>query len=158
MSTRPDAGFTLIEMVVAIVLTAILMAMAAPLLTHLVTSYVTGAQGADLATAAGPAVARMQWDARNAYQMVLTNPCTLDLENQKGQILEDYQYAGGSLYLNSVLILGSLQSPGGACPFTPFEPAHHGYPYAVQYDFLYMSPSGQGQLPVDGVLSVYAYS
>ena len=146
---------TLIEMVVAIVLTAILMAMAAPLLTHLIRSYVTGAQGADLATAAGPAVARMQWDGRNAYQMVVTNTCTLDLENAKGQILEDYHYAAGQLYRNNALILGDLQSPGGACPFTSAPPYA---PYAIVYDFLYTGPSAQGQLAVDGVLSAYAYS
>jgi type II secretory pathway component PulJ len=143
---------TLIEMVVAIVLAAILMAMAAPLLTHLIRSYVTGAQGADLATAAGPAVARMQWDGRNAYQMVVTNTCTLDLENAKGRILEDYHYAGGQLYRNNALILGNLQSPGGACPFTPASP------YAIVYDFFYKGPSTQGKLAVDGVLSAYAYS
>ncbi len=157
MSTRPDAGLTLIEMVVALVLTAILMAMAAPLLTHLIRSYVTGAQGADLATAAGPAVARLQWDGRNAYQMVVTNTCTLDLENAKGQVLEDYHYAGGDLYrkqkgTKKALILADLQSPGGACPFAAAPP------YTVVYDFLYIGPSGQGQLAVDGELSAYAYS
>ncbi len=152
MSTRPDAGLTLIEMVVAIVLTAILMAMAAPLLTHLIRSYVTGAQGADLATAAGPAVARLQWDGRNAYEMTVTNTCTLDLENINGQTLESYQYAGGQLYRNTTLILGDLQSPGGACPFSQVDP------YAVAYDFLYTGPSGQGHLAVDGVLSAYALS
>ncbi|AWP22230.1 hypothetical protein C4901_01745 [Acidiferrobacter sp. SPIII_3] len=155
MSTRPDAGLTLIEMVVAIVLTAILMAMAAPLLTHLVRSYVTGAQGADLATAAGPAAARMQWDARNAYEMTVTNTCTLDLDNINGQTLEYYHYAGGRLYRNTTLILGDLLSPGGACPFGP---ASGGPVYAVVYDFLYTGPSGQGHLAVDGVLSAYAYS
>jgi hypothetical protein len=147
----------LIEMVVALVLTAILMAMAAPLLTHLIRSYVTGAQGADLATAAGPAVARLQWDGRNAYQMVVTNTCTLDLENAKGQVLEDYHYAGGDLYrkqkgTKKALILADLQSPGGACPFAAASP------YTVVYDFLYIGPSGQGQLAVDGELSAYAYS
>ncbi|WP_297391937.1 prepilin-type N-terminal cleavage/methylation domain-containing protein [Acidiferrobacter sp.] len=157
MSTRPDAGLTLIEMVVAIVLTAILMAMAAPLLTHLVRSYVTGAQGADLATAAGPAVARMQWDGRNAYQMVVTNTCTLDLKNAKGQILEDYHYAGGRLYRDKALILGDLQSPGGACPFRPYRVVRKRGIVAVGYDFLYTGPSGQGHLAVDGVLSAYAY-
>ncbi len=160
MSTRPDAGLTLIEMVVALVLTAILMAMAAPLLTHLVRSYVTGAQGADLATAAGPAVARLQWDGRNAYQMVVaTKTCTLYLKNKKGQVLEYYQYAGGDLYrkqkgTKKALILADLQSPGGACPFTSPPP----YAPSVVYDFLYIGPSGQGQLAVDGVLSAYAYS
>ncbi len=144
-------------MVVALVLTAILMAMAAPLLTHLIRSYVTGAQGADLATAAGPAVARLQWDGRNAYQMVVTNTCTLDLENAKGQVLEDYYYAGGDLYrkqkgTKKALILADLQSPGGACPFAAASP------YTVVYDFLYIGPSGQGQLAVDGELSAYAYS
>ncbi len=152
MSTRPDAGFTLIEMVVAIVLTAILMAMAAPLLTHLIRSYVTGAQGADLATAAGPAVARLQWDGRNAYQMAVTNTCTLDLENAQGKVLEDYQYVAGHLERNGVVILGDLQSPGGGCPFIPVTS------YTVVYEFLYTGPSGQGQLAVDGVLSGYAYS
>ncbi len=155
MSTRPDAGFTLIEMVVAIVLTAILMAMAAPLLTHLVRSYVTGAQGADLATAAGPAVARLQWDARNAYEMAVTKTCRLNLDNDKGQVLEYYHYVGRSLYRDKALILGDLQSPGGACPFGP---ASGGFVYAVTYDFLYTGPSGQGQLTVDGMLSAYAYS
>ncbi len=161
MSTRPDAGLTLIEMVVAIVLTAILMAMAAPLLTHLIRSYVTGAQGADLATAVGPAVARLQWDGRNAYEMTVTNTCTLDLENSKGQTLESYQYAGGQLYRNTTLILGDLQSPGGVCPFQPVSGALvpvTGTAYAVVYDFLYTGASGQGHLAVNGVLSAYAYS
>ena len=153
MSTRPDAGLTLIEMVVALVLTAILMAMAAPLLTHLMRSYVTGAQGADLATAAGPAVARLQWDGRNAYEMVVTNTCTLDLDNNTGQVLESYHYAGGQLYRNNALILGDLQSPGGACPFGS---ASGGPVYAVVYEFLYTGPSGQGHLAVDGMLSAYA--
>ena len=84
--------------------------------------------------------------------MVVTNTCTLDLENAGGQILEDYHYAGGQLYRNNVLMLGDLQSPGGACPFTPASP------YAIVYDFLYTGPSAQGQLAVDGVLSAYAYS
>ena len=161
MSTRPDAGLTLIEMVVAIVLTAILMAMAAPLLTHLVRSYVTGAQGADLATAAGPAAARMQWDARNAYEMAVTNNCTLDLGNANGTILETYQYTGGRLYRNNTLLLGDLQSPGGVCPFQPVSGALvpvTGTAYAVVYDFLYTGTSGQGHLAVNGVLSAYAYS
>lgn len=152
MSTRPDAGFTLIEMVVTIVLTAILMAMAAPLLTHLIRSYVTDAQGADLATAAGPAVARLQWDGRNAYQMIVANSCTLDLENSKGQVLEDYQYVGGHLERNGAVILGDLQSPSGSCPFIQVSP------YTVVYEFLYIGPSGQGHLAVDGVLSGYAYT
>lgn len=155
MSTQPDAGFTLIEMIVAVVLTAILMAMAAPLLTHLVRSYVTDARGADIATAAGPAATRMQWDGRNAYEMLVTNGCTLDMDNINGAVLEKYHYAGGKLYRNGALILGDLQSPSGSCPFGP---ASGGYVYAVVYQFLYTGPSGQGQLAVDGVLSAYAYS
>ncbi len=146
---------TLIEMVVAIVLTAILMAMAAPLLTHLIGSYVTGAQGADLATAAGPAVTRLQWDARNAHQMVVTKTCTLDLENKRGKVLETYHYAGGRLYRNNALILGDLQSPGGGCPFGPASSVPV---FTVVYDFLYTGPGGQGRLAVDGELSTYAYS
>ena len=92
---------TLIEMVVAIVLTAILMAMAAPLLTHLIRSYVTGAQGADLATAAGPAVARMQWDGRNAYQMVVAIVLTaillraMSIISRCGGVRDQFTFTGG---------------------------------------------------------------
>lgn len=149
MSTRPDTGFTLIEMIVTIVLTAILMAMAAPLIAHLVDGYVAGAQGADLASAVGPALSRMQWDGRNAYQMQLTNGCVLELEDVTGRVLEQYRYAAGQLFRNNVLILGDLHAQG--CPFglTPWTP------YVVTYNFVYAGPGGQGQLSVEGALSAY---
>ena len=152
MSTRLSAGFTLIEMVVTIVLTAILMAMAAPLIMHLVDGYMVSAQGADLASAVGPAVSRMQWDSHNAFQMQVLSPCTLALEDNTGTIFEQYAYSGGQLSLNGALILGDLQSPGG-CPFgTPSSTVD----YSVIYDFVYVGPSGQGQLAVDGKLAAYA--
>ncbi|HUW97629.1 MAG TPA: prepilin-type N-terminal cleavage/methylation domain-containing protein [Acidiferrobacter sp.] len=154
MPTRPSAGFTLIEMVVAIVLTAILMAVAAPLIAHLVDSYLASVQGADLASAVGPVVSRMQWDSRNAYQIQVLNPCTLALEDYNGQILESYAYSGGQLSLNGALILGDLRSPGG-CPFG--TPSASSVYYSVPYDFVYAGPSGQGQFAIDGVLSAYAY-
>lgn len=149
MSIRRDRGFTLIEMIVTIVLTAILMAMAAPLIAHLVDGYLTGAQGADLASAVGPAVSRMQWDGRNAYQMQITSSCVLDLEDVAGRVLEQYRYAGGQLFRNNVLILGDLQAQG--CPFAPTPWT----PYGVTYDFVYVGPGAQGQLPVEGALSAY---
>jgi len=53
-------GFTLMEMIVVILVTAILMAMAAPLIVHLVDGYEADAQGADSISATGPAIWRMR--------------------------------------------------------------------------------------------------
>ncbi|MHB8253710.1 MAG: prepilin-type N-terminal cleavage/methylation domain-containing protein [Acidiferrobacter sp.] len=155
MSTRQlSGGFTLIEMVVTIILTAILMAMAAPLIVHLVDSYTTSAEGADLASAVGPAISRMQWDGRNAYQMQVLSPCNLVFEDSNGNTLEQYAYSGGQLFRNNALILGDIQAPSG-CPFGAPSTSPV---YFVIYNFVYVGPSGQGRLAVDGVLSAYALS
>ncbi len=152
MSTRPETGLSLIEMVVTLVLTALLMAMAAPLLVHLFASYTVSAQGADLASAAGPAVARLQWDARNAYLMQLSAPCTLDMYNDQGVLLTSYSYARGQLFRNNVLLLGDIQA--ATCPFGASSPS---YPYVVTYSFRYAGPGGGGQFPVYGEVAAYAY-
>ena len=94
MRTRPETGFTLIEMVVAIVVTAILMAMAAPLIVHLVDSYTVSAEGADLASAAGPAIWQIQWDGRNANHMKVNignTDCTLILRQSNNTKIK-YRY------------------------------------------------------------------
>jgi hypothetical protein len=138
-------------MVVVIVLTAILMAMAAPLVVHVADSYMVSTEGADAASVVGPAISRLQWDGRNAYSMSVTSPCVLVLLDQYGNTLEQYSYSGGQLFLNNALILGNLQS-SASCPFSAFDT----YPYTVLYSFTYVGPSGTVRLPVDGVLSAYA--
>lgn len=146
-------GFTLIEMVVAIVVTAILMAMAAPLIVHLVDGYEAGAQGADLATAVGPAVWRMQWDARNASVMaVKKKTCILTLTESNGAANVTYQYKGGQLLHNGALLLAYVQAPAG-CPFGNTVNGVR----LVPYSFIYVGSGSYGQLPVQGELSAYGY-
>lgn len=149
-----DRGFTLIEMVVAIVVTAILMAMAAPLIVHLVDGYDVSAQGADLATAAGPTVWRMQWDARNARAMAVSKACVLSLTESNGARNITYRYRAGELLRNGALALAYVQAPSG-CPFA--SPENFGSAVVVPYRFLYTGSSGQGQLPIQGILASYGY-
>jgi len=147
-------GFMLIEMVVAIVVTAILMAMAAPLIVHLIDAYDADAQGADLVAAAGPAVWRMQWDARNAWQMAISKGCSrLTLSESNGQNTVTYRYQGGQLQRNGSLVLGFVTRINGTCPFQTVKSA----PQTILYGFIYTGASSQGRLTIQGALSAYGY-
>lgn len=152
---------TLIEMVVTIVLTAILMAVAAPLIIHLVDGYTAAAAGADLVSASEPAIWQIQWDARNANHMnvnVGTTSCMLLLRQPNNtKIRYQYDYGTGQIFqilpvsgAKPVLLLSDLSSPSGQCPFAVSNSR------LVTYDLQYQGPSGQGRLVAEGALSAYA--
>lgn len=146
-------GFTLLEMIVVILVTAILMAMAAPLIVHLVDGYEADAQGADAISATGPAMWRMQWDARASLSLALskriTKTCYGELTATGPNGTATYRYQGGVLLRNGSMALSHLQS---TCPFTP-----SGLSQTVLYSFLYTGVNGLGRLPVEGAVSAYAY-
>lgn len=161
-----NAGFTLIEMVVVIVLTAILAAMAAPLVVHLVDSYIVSQQGEDLATAVGPAVAEMQWDARSAGSLTLaTTGCGIVMAPPTGQTVPPvvtYTYTNNQILWNNgsnnVPILSDVQPLSGGCPFTAVTTPTDLTNFAVQYAFVYTGPGLSGRFPVQGTLLAYGCS
>lgn len=148
-------GFTLMEMIVVILVTAILMAMAAPLIVHLVDGYEADAQGADAISATGPAIWRMQWDAREALSITPSNTAgcgsgfTATEPNGTKPLTVTYLYQGGELLRNGSVALSHLQS---SCPFSP-----SGLPHSVLYSFIYVGATGFGRLPVEGAVSAYGY-
>ncbi len=150
-------GFTLMEMIVVILVTAILMAMAAPLIVHLVDGYEADAQGADAISATGPALWRMQWDARAALSIALSKKisggCYSEFtatEPAAARVTTVvYQYQGGALLRNGSIALSQLQS---SCPFSP-----SGLPSTVLYRFVYAGANGLGRLPIAGAVSAYGY-
>ncbi len=164
MPTRSDRGFTLIEMVVVIVVTAILMAMAAPLIAHLADSYELSAEGADLASAVGPAIWQVQWDARNSNHLNVNatgTSCTLILRQSpsNSKIKYPYDYATGELFqvlpgATPVLILAHLAVPGGGCPFTKGSGTQAAY--VATYAMWYQPPGSQGRVAIEGALTAYA--
>lgn len=145
-------GFTLMEMIVVILVTAILMAMAAPLIVHLVDGYEADAQGADAISATGPAIWRMQWDARDALSITPSNTAGCGsgfTAAEPDGTTVTYLYQGGELLRNGSVALSHLQS---GCPFNP-----SGLPRTVLYSFVYTGASGFGRLPVEGAISAYGY-
>ncbi len=147
-------------MIVVIVLVAILMAMAAPLIAHLATSYETDAAGAGLAAAPGPALWQINWDARNSNHMAVntgTSSCVLILRQSpsNAKIKYIYHYALGEIDqklpgATPVLLLAHLTVPGGGCPFTLKNQD------LVFYDWQYQGASGQGHVTLEGLLTAYA--
>ena len=135
------------------------MAIAAPLIAHLIASYMTGAEGADIASAGGPAIWQIQWDARNANHMnvnVGTTSCRLLLRQPNNtKIKYEYDYTQGEIFqilprATRVLLLAYLTAPAGGCPFKVQNTR------LVTYDLQYQGPSGQGRLVIEGALSAYA--
>lgn len=163
MPTRyTSGGFTLIEMIVVIVVTAILMAMAAPLIVHLADSYEASAEGADLASVVGPAIWQIQWDARNADNLNVNNSktsCTLILRpappNQNNKVKYQYDYASGQIFQRLLhvapkLILAHLTVPSGKCPFLKQNN------YLATYEMWYQQPGSSGRIAIEGALTAYA--
>jgi prepilin-type N-terminal cleavage/methylation domain-containing protein len=157
-------GFTLIEMILVIVVTAILMAMAAPLIVHLADSYEVSAEGADLASAVGPAIWQIQWDARNSNHLSINagkTSCTLILRQSpsNSKIKYQYDYATGEIFqrlpgVAPKLILAHLTVPGGRCPFA--YPIASQKTYLATYAMRYQQPGGQGRIAIEGALTAYA--
>ncbi len=169
MPTRcTDAGFTFIEMVVVIVVTAILMAMAAPLIVHLVDSYEVSAEGADLASVVGPAIWQIQWDVRNSNHLSVNTgktSCTLILRQSpsNNKIKYQYDYNTGEIFQRlpgaaPVLILAHLTVPrgvpGGGCPFVAVAGQNN---RLATYDMRYQKPGSPGRIAVEGALPAYAH-
>ena len=160
MPTRSDKGFTLIEMVVVIVVTAILMAMAAPLIAHLADSYELSAEGADLASVVGPAIWQVQWDARNSNHLNVNagrTSCTLILRQSpsNNKIKYQYNYAAGELFqklpgATPALILAHIAVSGGGCPFA------NNNNWVATYAMWYQQPGSQGRVAIEGALTAYA--
>jgi len=155
MRIRRSAGFTLIELVMSIVLTALLMAVVAPFLVNLFQSYTASAAGADLASAAGPAVWQMQWDARNANHLNVTNACRLILRQPNATKIK-YGYTAGTIIQilpsgAQLLLLAHVVAPGGVCPFTKLTTR------LATYRFIYTGSANQGQYWVEGALSADGY-
>lgn len=145
-------GFTLVEMIVVIIVTAILMAMAAPLIVHLVDGYEADAQGADAISATGPAIWRMQWDASEALSISPSNTAGCGggfTAAEPNGTAVTYLYQGGELLRDGSVALIHLQS---SCPFRP-----SGLPSTVLYRFVYTGANGLGRLPVEGAVSAYGY-
>lgn len=171
MRTLSSAGFTLLEMVVAIVVISILMAMAAPLIVHLVDSYTASAEGAELASAMEPAVWQLQWDGRNAKQISVNTtgiPCRLQLTQGTGTLLDgkgisgrniDYLYSAGEIFQTlpggtAKLLIAHVTTLNGGCPFVYVNGSGGRLMF---YGLQYMGPSGQGKLTAEGVLSADGY-
>ena len=154
-----SAGFTLMEMVIVIVVTAILMAMAAPLIVHLADSYEVSAEGADLASAVGPAIWQIQWDARNSNNLNVNNgrtSCTLILRQSpnNNKVKYEYDYSTGEIFqrlprLTPPLILAHLTAASGSCPFVKQNK------YLATYDMWYQEPGSAGRIAVEGALPAY---
>ena len=165
MPTRcTSAGFTFIEMVVVIVVTAILMAMAAPLIVHLVGSYEVSAEGADLASVVGPAIWQIQWDTRNSNHLSVNTgktSCTLILRQSpsNNKIKYQYDYNTGEIFqrlphVTPTLILAHLTVPGGGCPFAYVKGQNN---RLATYDMWYQKPGSPGRIAVEGALPAYAH-